>query len=319
MSKDKPILAATMIECAADGTNSALSIRRTKKVVFTRTDFAIGRDRYGYDALVEVAVRDNLLSLALRGANNRRVECHLRYDTFWPGTGAKRLAELQVWLSSQTVTQPASHSIPVVRAEQLNESGSVAVRVFGTEVAFPPVCPVCMRPATRVAELPVSSGLDAAVWFVPVCAQHRGMGNAVGVQGWSLRARELMFRFNRVDYGERFVALNAGKEQPAASAVASALREITAGTRFVIFSYAVSGLVVSFKQPSGVCVVPSGRSAVVAGLPYTLLTLAFGWWGIPHGPIFSIGALVTNLRGGADITATVAAIMRGQRFPAFAR
>ena len=33
--------------------------------------------------------------------------------------------------------------------------------------------------------------------------------------------------------------------------------------------------------------------------------LLFGWWGIPWGPIWTIGSLVTNLRGGRDITREV--------------
>jgi hypothetical protein len=32
-----------------------------------------------------------------------------------------------------------------------------------------------------------------------------------------------------------------------------------------------------------------------------------GWWGIPWGPIFTVPALVTNLRGGIDVTESMLA------------
>ena len=43
------------------------------------------------------------------------------------------------------------------------------------------------------------------------------------------------------------------------------------------------------------------------GLPWTLLTLLAGWWGIPWGPIYTIQSLVVNLKGGKDVTASLAA------------
>jgi hypothetical protein len=41
-------------------------------------------------------------------------------------------------------------------------------------------------------------------------------------------------------------------------------------------------------------------------MPWTLLTLVMGWWGIPWGPIRSVQSLWTNLKGGVDVTAEVA-------------
>jgi hypothetical protein len=34
-----------------------------------------------------------------------------------------------------------------------------------------------------------------------------------------------------------------------------------------------------------------------------------GWWGIPWGPIFSIQSLITNFKGGKDLTAEIGAAM----------
>jgi hypothetical protein len=43
-----------------------------------------------------------------------------------------------------------------------------------------------------------------------------------------------------------------------------------------------------------------------------LPSLVAGWWGIPWGPTFTIGALYNNLRGGKDVTAEVANLLMVQ-------
>jgi hypothetical protein len=78
----------------------------------------------------------------------------------------------------------------------------------------------------------------------------------------------------------------------------------------VFFQYCVSILILTFRRPSDVFFVRSGENAVVKGLPYTLLTLLVGWWGIPWGPIYTIGSLVTNLGGGKDVTEEILAGLR---------
>lgn len=83
--------------------------------------------------------------------------------------------------------------------------------------------------------------------------------------------------------------------------------EIQRGAKLVCYQYAISVLVMSFRRSSDVYFIPAGESAVSKGLPWTLLTLVAGWWGIPWGPIFTIQSLVTNLKGGKDITAELSA------------
>lgn len=318
---DNTIFSAKMVECAADGTNSALEITRPKKVAFASDGLLLGPQRFPYSDLLEVAVAGNLLRVALRDRGGRRSERHFRYDTFLPGTGAKRLAELAERLAAENiggVTAGKQAEEPVARAERFHDRPQCTVRIYGTRVAFPAVCPQCMNPASRAAELPVSSGLDSAVWVVPVCPEHPGIDGGIAVSGWSQRATHLDFVLQRPDYGERFLRLNAEEARPNEAEVRAALAEINAGTRFVVFSYAVSLLVLSFKRASGVCVVAPGRSRLLAGLPYSVLSLLLGWWGIPHGPIFTIASLVTNFRGGVDVTPHLAAVIRGQRLPAVA-
>ena len=82
--------------------------------------------------------------------------------------------------------------------------------------------------------------------------------------------------------------------------------EIQRGAKLVCYQYAISILVVSFRRASSIYFIPAGENAVAKGLPWTGLSLLAGWWGIPWGPIWTIQALVTNFRGGKDVTAEIA-------------
>lgn len=95
------------------------------------------------------------------------------------------------------------------------------------------------------------------------------------------------------------------KGLPEGTSVAQVRELVQQGGRFVVFEYAISILIMSFKRGSELHWIPPGGSAAGASLPYTLLTLVAGWWGIPWGPIYSFMALVTNLGGGRDVTQEV--------------
>jgi hypothetical protein len=83
----------------------------------------------------------------------------------------------------------------------------------------------------------------------------------------------------------------------------SALGSATSGSSFVVYQYCISLGIVSFKRYSGVKVIPPGGSRVLPGLPYTLVSLIFGWWGIPWGPIWTLETIGRNLGGGIDVPA----------------
>jgi len=82
--------------------------------------------------------------------------------------------------------------------------------------------------------------------------------------------------------------------------------ELQRGAKLVFFQYAISILVLSFRRSSDIYFIPAGESALKKSIPWTLLSLVAGWWGIPWGPIFTIQALVTNFKGGKDVTAELA-------------
>jgi len=83
--------------------------------------------------------------------------------------------------------------------------------------------------------------------------------------------------------------------------------EVAHGARFVIYSYNFSLVVVSFKRASNIHFVRAGQNRVIKGLPFTMVALVCGWWGIPHGVIYTFQTLATNFGGGRDVTASVLA------------
>jgi hypothetical protein len=81
--------------------------------------------------------------------------------------------------------------------------------------------------------------------------------------------------------------------------------ELANGGKFVIFEYCISILVMTFKRSSDIYFIKSGESTTKYSIGYTLLSAILGWWGIPWGPIYTIGSLYTNLSGGKDVTADI--------------
>ena len=81
--------------------------------------------------------------------------------------------------------------------------------------------------------------------------------------------------------------------------------EIEPGGRFVIFQYCISIVVLSFKRVSDIRFIKGDESAFRKGAAYSLISLLLGWWGIPWGPIWTISSVITNCRGGRDITPQV--------------
>jgi hypothetical protein len=82
-------------------------------------------------------------------------------------------------------------------------------------------------------------------------------------------------------------------------------QEVMQGGKFVVFEYCISLLIITFKRPSGIYYVRPGEGTFGKSISFTLLTLVLGWWGFPWGPIYSIAALATNLKGGKDVTMNV--------------
>ena len=82
-------------------------------------------------------------------------------------------------------------------------------------------------------------------------------------------------------------------------------QEINQGGKFVVYQFCISILVITFKRSSNIYFISHEQNAVVKGLPYTLLSLVLGWWGIPWGPIYTIQSVWVNFKGGKDVTQEV--------------
>ena len=87
-------------------------------------------------------------------------------------------------------------------------------------------------------------------------------------------------------------------------------KELSLGAKFVVFEYCFSIIIMTFKRGSDIYFVKAGESTMKHSIAFTVITLIFGWWGLPWGPIYSIGALYTNLTGGKDVTLDVLASMK---------
>ena len=88
--------------------------------------------------------------------------------------------------------------------------------------------------------------------------------------------------------------------------------EVQHGGKFVLFQYCISVIVLTFRRPSDIYFLRQGENPVAKGLPFTLLSLVAGWWGIPWGPIYTIQSIYNNSRGGKDVTQAALNSLRAQ-------
>lgn len=89
--------------------------------------------------------------------------------------------------------------------------------------------------------------------------------------------------------------------------------EAQRGAVFVRCQFCISVLVMSFKRSSPIYFIKSGHSRTGHGVGYSFISLFCGWWGIPWGPIWTISTMVTNFKGGKDVTAAVMAALANRR------
>ncbi|KWX77093.1 hypothetical protein [Paenibacillus jilunlii] len=92
-------------------------------------------------------------------------------------------------------------------------------------------------------------------------------------------------------------------------------QEVGQGGKFVVYTFCISIIIMTFRRSSAIYYIAPGMGSVGTGLRFTLISVLFGWWGIPWGPIYTIGALVTNFKGGRDMTVEVLNSLAEQRGP----
>lgn len=84
---------------------------------------------------------------------------------------------------------------------------------------------------------------------------------------------------------------------------------LAAGGRLVFFEYCISLVIATQRRPSSIYLLRPGEMGLVRGLPFSLISLLFGWWGIPWGLIYTPLTLITNFSGGRDVTIEVRALL----------
>lgn len=93
-------------------------------------------------------------------------------------------------------------------------------------------------------------------------------------------------------------------------------KELERGAKFVVFQYTISILVMTFRRSSHIYFIPAGSSGFIKSFPFVLISLIFGWWGIPWGPIYTIGSLANNISGGKDVTKELVRAINSSEAPA---
>lgn len=78
--------------------------------------------------------------------------------------------------------------------------------------------------------------------------------------------------------------------------------ELRTGGDLIVYEYCVSVLVMTFKRNSAIYLIRNGESEFTKGMIYTIISIMFGWWGFPWGPIYTIVAILTNCKGGKNVT-----------------
>jgi hypothetical protein len=82
---------------------------------------------------------------------------------------------------------------------------------------------------------------------------------------------------------------------------------VNQGGKFVIYKYCISIVVASFNNPTDIYFIKPNHSRISPAIGFLITNLLLGWWGIPWGPIYTIGNVATILGGGKDVTNEVMA------------
>lgn len=78
---------------------------------------------------------------------------------------------------------------------------------------------------------------------------------------------------------------------------------IERGARFICYQYCISILfAVTLRRYSPAILVASDSDTEAICRKYNWLSLLFGWWGVPWGPIYTLRSLSLNKMGGIDFT-----------------
>jgi hypothetical protein len=82
-------------------------------------------------------------------------------------------------------------------------------------------------------------------------------------------------------------------------------QELTNGGCFVFYEYCISLVFITLRRPTDIYFLRGNDAGLLRGIPFVLISLFLGWWGLPWGIIYTPLTIFTNLSGGHDVTAEV--------------
>lgn len=88
--------------------------------------------------------------------------------------------------------------------------------------------------------------------------------------------------------------------------------EVSKGGRLIYYPYIISLGLVTFKKKSDLYLVRKNENPLKRSIPFLLISMLFGWWGIPMGPKLTLQSIRINKNGGKDITEEVMSILDGR-------
>ena len=80
---------------------------------------------------------------------------------------------------------------------------------------------------------------------------------------------------------------------------------VSQGAEFVYFPYTVSFVLMTLKRTSSIYFIRPYEGKFKYSYKHFGVNALFGWWGIPWGPIYTIGSMYHQLSGGKDVTQAV--------------
>lgn len=76
---------------------------------------------------------------------------------------------------------------------------------------------------------------------------------------------------------------------------------ITPETELKQYQVCLSFLIISTKMNSRYFIREYHITQIIS-LLYSIITFIFGWWGLPWGPIYTVQVILSNIKGGKNIT-----------------
>lgn len=320
-----PFFNANLIVTNAAG--EYYGIRSTINLAAYENFIQIGQSTFGYEKLLEMKATGNRLFVQCLDESNKSCEIYLKYNTFLPSTAPKRLRELVKRVSSLIPKLPAQNLVDsnFVLASEIPTEGSLnEVVIHSSKVSFPPFCPACLKPASKIAKfevtsiVPASDFLKIGFWLIPVCHAHANLSGHITVKNWSPGCGEIFFSFKNRLYAQAFLQINQAplNNRLMNSKIAREQLERVRNLKFVIYEYYISALFFSFLHLSDVQELKKNENQFIRGLKYNAITLTAGWWSFPFGPVYTIIVLFKNLFGGTDVTPRVLEVFQGKPFSA---